>query len=224
MSDNVTSASSSTFAGGEKVEHEAREKEREERDEGRQAAWALALTGAVLYQLPRLSLEHSPGSPANGDGAEAATEGVSRLGDDEPAQTRGAPARSGSSVGDAGAGDAEPERMSVDLEDARLGKVAFTVTREARGLGIVIGVADSHVKALIEAERLSLIEALKAAGLDVARVEVTAGETPGTLLAPTNRGVRSSMSSRGQSARVRAYRTSLEEEPASTAENVDLTA
>lgn len=221
MSDNVSSAGS--LPGYDKPE----KPERDERDDETRAAWALVLADAVVHQLPRLALELGTPSP---DGCES----EERAGDAAPPEATPMEVELetdlGAGSGTAGArragaagGDAPIERMSVSVDDERLGRVAFTVTRASSGLDIVIGVADSHVKALIEAERIALVQTLKAAGLMLARVEVAATQPAGTLLAPSVRGARS-MSPRGQSAKVRAYRTSLEEEATSTAENVDLTA
>jgi hypothetical protein len=224
MSDNITSASRASAIGG----YEPSLEEKRERRDTSDAAWALVLTDAVLHQLPRFTLDLAPPSPDASEDAEGATSAL-----DPELSARSELAAHGDPGGALGSSNAVPgggdgpdalDQLSAHFDDARLGKVAFTVTRQAHGLDIVIGVADSDVKALIEADRLVLIQALKAAGLHVSRVEVMGSETAGTLLAPNPRGVRSSMSPRGQSAKVRAYRTSLEEEAASTADNVDLTA
>lgn len=219
MSDNVSGAG--VLPGYDKLE----KPERDERDEETRAAWALVFADAVVQRLPRLALEL--GAPAaDADAGEQPAADAARSaapGEHETALEGGAASRGQSRVGGA-EGDAPIEHMNVSVDDERLGRVAFTVTRDRGGLDIVIGVADTHVKALIEAERIALVQALKAAGLTVARVEVAATQPAGTLLAPNPRGARSSMGPRGQSAKVRAYRTSLEEEATSTAENVDLTA
>jgi flagellar hook-length control protein FliK len=212
MSDSVSAAGA--LPSYEKTE----QPERDERDDESRAAWALVLADAVVHRLPQLALELAP--PV-----------VEAPGSDEsPSETAPIPARGEVDAGAAGAsrlgaasGEAPLAHMDVSVDDERLGKVAFRVTRDKGGLDIVIAVADSHVKALIEAERISLVQALKAAGLTVAKVEVAATQPAGTLLAPNSRGARST-SPRGQSAKVRAYRTTLEEEATSTADNVDLTA
>ncbi|MET0412742.1 MAG: flagellar hook-length control protein FliK [Polyangiaceae bacterium] len=219
MSDNVSGAG--TLPSYDKLE----KPERDELDDERRTAWALVLADAVVHRLPRLELELGAPSADAGTSEPPASEAAlsATPGELETELDGGSAARGQSRVG--GAGGAAPiEHMSVSVDDERLGKVAFTVTRDGSGLDIVIAVADSHVKALIEAERIALVQALKAAGLTVVRVEVAASQPAGTLLAPNPRGARSSSGSRGQSAKVRAYRTSLEEEATSTAENVDLTA
>jgi flagellar hook-length control protein FliK len=220
MSDKVTSGGRASGVDG----YEKRpERERDDANDETRAAWALAFTDAVVHRLPQLALALAPSPPpaSSEAGAEGEGEATSELRGESRTSERTHGATAG--LGVPGGGDAPIENMSVSIEDARLGRVAFKVTREGTGLDIVIGVADSHVKALIEAERLDLVQALKAAGLRVCRVEVMGGDTPGTLLAPSSRAARST-SSRGQNAKVRAYRTSLEEDEASTAENVDLTA
>jgi hypothetical protein len=218
MSDNVSGATA--LPGYDKLERP----ERDELDDERRAAWALVLADAVVHRLPRLVLEL--GSPsaegASEPPAAEAARGAAR-GELEMELEGDGAARGQSRTGGAG-GDAPIEHMNVSVDDERLGRVAFTVTRDRSGLDIVIAVADSHVKALIEAERIALVQALKAAGLTVGRVEVAATPPAGTLLAPNPRGARSNSGPRGESAKVRAYRTSLEEEATSTAENVDLTA
>jgi hypothetical protein len=219
MSDNVSGAGA--LPGYDQLE----KPERDELDDERRAAWALVLADAVVHRLPRLALELGSASPDGGSSQQPAAEAARSAtpGELETELGGGGAARGQSRSGGA-EGDAPIEHMNVSVDDERLGKVAFTVTRDRSGLDIVIAVADSHVKALIEAERIALVQALKAAGLTVARVDVAAARPAGTLLAPQPRGARSSSGPGGQSAKVRAYRTSLEEEATSTAENVDLTA
>ncbi len=220
MSDNVSGAGA--LPGYDRPERD----ERVERDDETQATWALVLASAVVQRLPALELASaSPDAGASDQPAEEAAPAPSAARGELDGELGGGAAAHGSRGVGVGAGDAPLEHMNVSVDDERLGKVAFTVTRDRRGLDIVIGVADSHVKALIEAERIDLVQALKAAGLTVTRVEVAATQPAGTLLAPNVRGARSNMGPRGQSAKVRAYRTALDEEEAtSTAENVDLTA
>lgn len=220
MSDNVSAAG--TLPGYDRAE----KPEREERSDEMRAAWALVLADAVVHRLPPLTLELGAPAPEAGSSVEPSVEApplAAASGHDGELEGGSAAAAGTSGAGGAG-GDAPIEHMNVSVDDERLGRVAFTVRRDKGGLDIVIGVADSHVKALIEAERIALVQALKAAGLTVARVEVAATQPAGTLLAPNARGARSGMGPRGQNAKVRAYRTSLEEEATSTAENVDLTA
>jgi hypothetical protein len=226
LPESVTSPSRASVIGADDKEEKTK---REQRTDASQVAWAQVLAEAVLHQLPRFTLELAPPSADPGPLLEDAVVSA-----DSPSHAPyaeldagidGALARGNTNSVESGdEGQAVLERLSAHFDDEQLGKVLVTVTRDARGLDIVIGVADAHVKALIEAERLVLLQALKGAGLRVARVEVTGGESAGTLLAPNPKGARSSTSSRGQNARVRAYRTSLEEESAATAENVDLTA
>jgi flagellar hook-length control protein FliK len=219
MSDNVSSAGA--LPGYEKLE----KPERDERDDETRAAWALVFAEAVVQRLPPLTLELGAASSDAGSSERPATDAARSAASGElEAELDGGAASHGQSRVGGAEGEAPIEHMNVSVDDERLGRVAFTVTRDKSGLDIVIGVADTHVKALIEAERIALVQALKAAGLTVARVEVAATQPAGTLLAPTQRGARSSTGPRGQSAKVRAYRTSLEEEATSTAENVDLTA
>jgi hypothetical protein len=183
-------------------------------DDRDNSAWAHLLADAVVQRVPvealpaLLAAEAQPGAHAPDAETPATTLAAGGSG-------RGAVAPS--------EGDTPIERVATEVEVSGLGKVAVSVTREASGLSIVIGVADAHVKALIEAERAALVQALKVSGLSIARVEVWGNGAIGTALAQDPRGNRS-MSSRAANPKVRAYRTSQAEEPTDTARNVDVTA
>ena len=180
------------------------------------SAWAYLLADAVVQRVPVPEALLAPPAPEGEPGAAHAAEG------ETPTASFAA---GGSERGTAAAaeGDAPIERVATEVEVSGLGKVAVSVTREPSGLSIVIGVADAHVKALIEAERAALVQALKLSGLSIARVEVWGNGAIGTALAQDPRGNRS-MSSRAANSKVRAYRTSQAEEPTDTAQNVDVTA
>jgi hypothetical protein len=107
----------------------------------------------------------------------------------------------------------------------------LSVARGRNGLHIVINVADSRVKALIETERAQLIEGLQECGLSVFSVEIGTSLDPGTGLAQElvarERVVarpRGSLGLRPANARVRAYSPPEEDDGDETAERVDVTA
>jgi hypothetical protein len=133
-----------------------REKERRTPDE----LWTLAVAHTLVEQLPRLSLPELP--TASGAAVLLAD------GDDGPLaeQTAGGLGHS-DGVGKTGSSDARavPAELHAELSDERLGRLGLHVSRAEGGLDIVINVADSRVKALIETERAMLLKTLKDAGL-----------------------------------------------------------
>jgi hypothetical protein len=111
------------------------------------------------------------------------------------------------------------------VSDERFGRLSLHVARAEAGLDIVIGVADSSVKALIEAERAILVKMLEDAGLHVARVRIGSPPRAGTTLAVERGGPEKARLGPGYSkpgAR-RTYPGSLEEADADS-EGLDFTA
>lgn len=218
MSDHIH-ASKALAAPRTEEERQASE-ERAARDP---SLWASLLTRAVVERLPS-GLElgaPEPRAEANSEREAPRSTPGEAAGDDgsSPAAARGGSGVSGAE----GSGDAALEQLDAELSLGELGKVLVRVARGSGGLGIVIGVADTHVKALIEAERVRLLETLKAAGLHVARVEVLGNTAGGTALAPHGR-MQSPAIARAHNAKVRAYRTLEREEPEDESRNVDVTA
>jgi hypothetical protein len=193
-------------------------------------AWLLAVTQTVMQklpQLPQLSLDLSADPERSQSAAEATGE------------TRERPTEGGASLGEGTAleGDApasSPElqnRLTTELSDQRLGRLELSVARGRNGLHIVINVADSRVKALIETEQAQLINGLRDCGLRVFSVEIGSSLDPGTGLAQEavarERAVarpRGSLGLRPANARVRAYSPPEEDDGDETAERVDVTA
>jgi hypothetical protein len=204
-----------------------REKERDAPDE----LWTLAVTSSVLEQLPRLSLRVTldDSGPAEGHRDGTARGESDRGGSGELAAfgeaSSGRPGQAGGE-GDGAAAHGVPAELCAEVSDERLGKLRLHLARGEAGLDIVISVADSHVKALIEAERATLMKTLKDAGLRVASVQIGSPSRAGTGLAGGRGGAeRPRMgASLGQpGARWRAYQGSLEEDDTDS-EGVDLTA
>ena len=214
----------SSALGPTTVDADAREeaKQREHTDD----AWTLAITQALVEVRPRLALpsESEPGprdaNPGPARGAELAlTESVEAgIGDV-------------SGTEDARPGSALPERLHTELSDSRLGRMQLSVARGRSGLHIVINVADSRVKALIEAERSILLKSLQDCGLRVDSVEIGSAPLTGTAFAQQEAAperalarTRGNSGLRSPNARWRAYTSPPEEDPDSDSERVDLTA
>jgi hypothetical protein len=205
-----------------------RKREREPLDD---ELWTLAVTQALVSELPRVSPapESPEGAPPGAalDSAPDSLPSPARAGW-EAAVARGA-AEYGAAEGAASSSDAAadglPAELCTEVSDERFGKLRLVVARGARGLDIVINVADSHVKALIEAEQSILMKTLKDAGLAVASVQIGSAQRPGTLLAQDRGGsgkARESASLHQPVARWRTYPGSAEEDAES--DGVDLTA
>jgi hypothetical protein len=124
-----------------------------------------------------------------------------------------------------------PTRLTTELSDSRLGRLELSVARGANGLSIVINVADSHVKALIEAEQALLWKSLQGCGLRIDSVKIGSKPEAGTGLAPQEAAQERALArSRGNpnlrsgSAKWRGYGAPADEDPEDDAERVDLTA
>jgi hypothetical protein len=196
--------------------------ERETEDE----TWSLMITQALVAQAPRLTLGTLGALAATPPGAAA---------DDAPPDTAaGSPALAdgdADGAATASASDARtrphgvPEQLTTELLDARLGRIELVVARGARGLSIVINVADVHVKALIMSERQDLLQSLRGCGLSVTSVQIGTTATTGTALAPDREGpdrTRKGGSLPRSRFRAQAYLAPPEEEDAET-ERVDFT-
>jgi hypothetical protein len=188
-------------------------------------AWTLAISQALVEVRPRFALpgDPDPGPSDAGPGAESGAElagaGSAELGSGDVSATE-----------DARPGVALPERLHTELSDSRLGRMQLSVARGPSGLHIVINVADSRVKALIEAERSLLLKSLQDCGLRVDSVKIGSQPLSGTAfaqqeVAPERALARTRGSSlRSPNARWRAYTSSPEEDPDEDNERVNLTA
>jgi hypothetical protein len=198
-----------------------REKERDASDE----LWALAVTHTLVAYLPRLSLAEAslasqataPLSDHGAEGAAAEDAPDGRIDDSE-----------GEGAGKSSSSDAHgvPAELRAELSDERLGRLGLHVSRTEGGLDIVINVADSRVKALIETDRAMLLKTLKDAGLRVASVQIGSPSRAGTALAVDRGGAEKahlSSSHQKPGARRRTYPGSPEEADADS-EGLDFTA
>jgi hypothetical protein len=221
MTANVYSPIGAPRAEVSESREAARERDRSEE------VWAFAIAEVLAAQVPRLrsALPASAGSATDNGAAERTAE--------HPPEA-GSTASSTGEAGLDGTGDAPPTeasqlpvRLTTELSDGRLGRLELTVARGAHGLAIVINVADSHVKALIEAEQATLLQSLKDCGLSIASVRIGQSSGAGIALAPDREGAdraRSNTSLRQHNQRLRAYQGSLDEEDDAPPERVDLTA
>jgi hypothetical protein len=202
----------------------AREKKRE-REPHADELWTLAVTQALVSELPRAVAP----PPAENDAAMTA-----ELAPDSVPPAAGprweAAARAETGATDAASGsesDGLPAELCTEVSDERFGKLRLVVARGARGLDIVINVADSHVKALIEAEQAILMKTLKDAGLSVASVQIGGAPRPGTQIAHDREGPgksRQTPSLRQPASRWRTYQGGSIEEEDAEGDGVDLTA
>jgi hypothetical protein len=213
---------SETALASRAAEDEAEDRERSE------DAWALAIAQTLMEGVrPKLALPASPEAsaasvPALSAGAElAATPAPTEM--DAGAAENGAKSTS--------TGPTLPSRITTELSDSRLGRMQLSVARGPSGLHIVINVADSHVKALIEAEQALLWKSLQGCGLRIDSVRIGNTLEAGTGLAPEEASQERALArSRGNpnlrsgSARWRGYAAPTDEEPEDDAERVDLTA
>lgn len=94
-------------------------------------------------------------------------------------------------------------RMTLEVDGGRLGTVYLTVQRQGSVVSVVVGVADPVQRALVELELGSLIQALRASGLNVGSVRVMHPDATGTALA---QGKKSMILQSAESAS-QAYRT-----------------
>jgi hypothetical protein len=198
-----------------------RRKEREAPDE----LWAQAVMQTLMVELPKLSQappqdDATFGAPAAGDSQAPAARTAGGTGE------AGGPDRGEGAGGSRGSPEM-PSTLSAEVSDERLGRLQLRVERLDGGLDIVINVADTRVKALIEAEQHQLVKTLKDAGLHVASVQIGGPPRAGTALAQERGGAekaRASASFRQPAARWRTYSGSPAAEEDADSEGVDLTA
>jgi hypothetical protein len=223
-----------TPVGGAHPPLRASEPERPRR-RPRDHAWALALAQTLVAELPRAPVPKLGGGDAV-DRAPADAQGAA----EKPHAKSGESAPEGdalvaSSSAETAPHSAEmPATLTTELTDSRLGRLTLHLERSARGVDIVINVADAHVKALIEAQRSELTEALEDSGLRVSSVEIGSTLPTGIALALSESsqssagvpaGPRGSLSLPKPSARRQVYIDPLaEEDRDADEEGVDLTA
>lgn len=90
----------------------------------------------------------------------------------------------------AGSGDAirSDGRVVADLQTDALGSIRLVVQRTKTGLSVVVGLRDSSVQAVTEAQRAGLEQALLAAGLAVSSVTFVRLGEDGTAFALHDQG------------------------------------
>ena len=216
-------------------EGERRAPRARERDELDSELWALAVTDLLVQRLPppRPSAEAASVAPVR-NGADRAARDAGGTGEVAP-DGAPAPAQPAAGHGGAAAGASRgrsdgielPSQLSAEVSDERFGRLQLHVARGQSGLDIVINVADSHVKALIEAEQAILLKTLKDAGLRVASVQIGNSSQPGTGFAQDRGGAerpRAGATLQRPNARRRAYPSSRDEEEDQSSEGVDFTA
>jgi len=193
--------------------------------------WAAVVAQAVVRELPRLSLASGMEAPSSTGQRPVEMSG--------PAQPTFTDPDSFGSVGGGTQTDGPwdpahtgapqlPARLTTELLDSRLGRLELSVTRGTNGLDIVIGVADSHVKALIIADQSILMKSLVDCGLRVASMEIGGSAGAGTALALPRSGAedrpRGNLSLQKPNTRWQAYQGPLEEDTDTDGERVDFTA
>lgn len=148
--------------------------ERNEERETPDPMWALVVTHALVERLPILPRSAAAASEAPPDVEQAGS--ISPSGapapDDALGADEGTRASGNGRAGGRGPATNVPSELCAEVSDERLGRLALRVVRGQGGLDIVIGVADSHVKALIMGEQSTLMRSLKDAGLAVASLQI----------------------------------------------------
>jgi len=228
---HVGSAAQLARIVSERDERAASARRNAEREEPHDELWALAVAELLVQRLPPLprGAEAEPSAPT-GNIAAALPNGSGELATPESAQAQASSTGHGASIGAPGGGSdgvEVPSQLSAEVSDERFGRLQLQVARGGAGLDIVINVADSRVKALIEAEHAVLIKTLKDAGLRVASVQIGSSSRPGTALALDRVGAerpRAGAALLKQNARRRAYPSSRDEEDDQSSEGVDFTA
>lgn len=161
----------------------------------------VALMQTLAPRVASLGVEQTPSSP---------TDTSRQVGDRR--LTFSAPLIDGSDdQGRVGLGiDAEttdiPERigrMTLEVDGGRLGTVYLTVQRQGSVVSVAVGVADQVQRALVELELGSLVQALRASGLNVGSVRVMHPDAAGTAFAQGKK----SMSLQSAESASQAYRT-----------------
>ncbi|HVZ32215.1 MAG TPA: flagellar hook-length control protein FliK [Polyangiaceae bacterium] len=218
------------------IEHRRRERPN--------SAWMLAVTQALVQRLPELPLRLSLGSGTDAPTPEASADAqptpeaqLTEATDSGQVDGAGGAGGGANETVEVGAGSpAAPvleSRLTTEVRDDQLGRVALSVARSPQGLRIVINVADARVKALIETDQALLLQGLAECGLRVLSVQIGAETPPGTALAPeASAPERAAARPRGAgglrstNARVRAYTVPVEKEDDEddTVERVDFTA
>lgn len=223
-------AAHASRAVSERDERAASARERAS-SEDHEELWALAVAQLVVQRLPPLPRGGEAESPVpTRNGAAPAKAGSGEVATAENAEAQAGAAGHGTGAKAAttrALGIDLPSELSAEVSDERFGRLQLHVARGGAGLDIVINVADSRVKALIEAEHAVLIKTLKDAGLRVASVQIGNSSQPGTGLA-LDRVVaerpRASAALSKPNARRRAYPNSREEEENQSSEGLDFTA
>ena len=168
-------------AGGSRFDA-SRARERNEERETPDPLWALVVTHALVERLPMLprSVAEASEAPPDVEQAGSIPPSGAPAPDDALRADEGARASGNGRVGGRGPATNVPSELCAEVSDERLGRLALRVVRGQGGLDIVIGVADSHVKALIMADQSTLMKSLKDAGLAVASLQIGSSTPLGT--------------------------------------------
>jgi flagellar hook-length control protein FliK len=227
---------------GQNLLEASRARERAKEHDRSRELWLTTLTQTLVERAPKLTLpaelvaaagtvegttarasapSAASGSPSTGGGDASGTGAL----DDAPWTSRA----HGPPSPDGGPHDAPavPAELSAEVSDEHFGRLQLHIARAEGGLDIVINVADSHVKALIEAEQAMLVKTLKDAGLHVASVQIGSTPRAGTPLALDRAGperTRARASFPKASSKRRSYAASLEEDDDPDSDGVDFTA
>ena len=206
-------------------------RERAGREDHDEELWLLSVAQLLVQRLPPPPRggEDAPAVPSR-NGAALAAAGSGELAPPENPEAQAGAAGHGTSAKARATGSAGvdvPSELCAEVSDERFGRLQLHVARGGAGLDIVINVADSRVKALIEAEHAVLIKTLKDAGLRVASVQIGNSSPPGTGFALDRVGAerpRAGAALTKPNARRRVYPSSRDEEADQSSEGVDFTA
>lgn len=184
-------------------------------------AWAQAVTSAIQERTRWASAPELPSARQPSYSEAMRPEGPL----DDATPGAGPPGRRPAAVESNAAPKAE---LRTQLEDDRLGRLELQVSRSARGLDIVINVADASVKQLIETEASALSRNLASAGLRVSSVEIIRLGSTGTGLAVdrtvARERARAGLNPRLEKRITKAYVSSIDEEGDDDSQGVNLEA
>jgi hypothetical protein len=170
-------------------------------DDDVRKAWAAALSASIPAD-PLVRPSFAAGEAESTAGWRRTDVSMTDL-NDELTRAGGRPVRTASQPSLAIA-----NRLETVVNTAGLGRVSFVVDRSNAGLSIVVEVASDAAGAAVDAERLTLLRTLRAAGLTVLSFRVLVRGNSGTALADRGEG----QDAKGVAPRTRYRRASLQEE------------
>jgi flagellar hook-length control protein FliK len=220
----------STPIAGSSAERGVEPAERDDRELAQEAWAAIVAQVIVPHTEPHTvasALSLSAGDQPQGDNADSPAEpgpGFESVDSDDATSPSTQSPRSPTNSGI----PKLPAQLTTHINDCRLGRLELTVSRAPGGVSIVINVADSHVKALIEAEQAILLKSLTNTGIRVSSVRISGTNQGGTSLAHDREvsrdRARNTMNLRTSNPRLRAYRGSLDEDLDADSEGVNFKA